>query len=162
MTGPADRERQLARLFERTLRDLPLRRAPATLEARVLFELRRRASLPWWRRSFSHWPALARAGFGLGSAVLIAWIFAAGVVLIDIVQSLPVPGERWLPWGRSAAALGGVVAQLAAALARAVPLSWVYDGLAVSAALYAALFGLGIAGYRTLYRSSAPPREFGP
>lgn len=162
MTEPADREGQLAQLFERTLRDLPWRRAPSTLQARVLSELRRRASLPWWRRSFSHWPALARAGFGLGSAVLIAWIFAGGALLMEIVQSLPPSGERWIPWGRSAAALAGAAAQLAAALARAVPLSWVYDGLAVSAVLYAALFGLGIAGYRTLYRSSALPREFGP
>jgi hypothetical protein len=162
MTGPADQERQLARLFERTLRDLPLRRAPSTLEARVLGELQRRASLPWWRRSFSHWPALARAVFGLGSAVLICWIFAGGALLIDILESLPASGGRWLSWGRSGAALAGAVAQLAAALARAVPLSWVYDGLAVSAVLYAALFALGIAGYRTLYRSSALPGETGP
>jgi hypothetical protein len=162
MTEPADRERQLARLFERTLRDLPLRRAPSTLEARVLCELQRRASLPWWRRSFSHWPVLARAGFGLGSAVLIASILAGGALLMDIVQSLPASGERWLSWGRPGAALAGAVAQLAAALVRAVPLAWVYDGLAVSAMLYAALFGLGIAGYRTLYRSSALPGEFGP
>ncbi len=162
MTEPADAEGQLARLFERTLRDLPLQRAPSTLEARVLSELRRRASLPWWRRSFSHWPALARACFGLGIAVLIAWIFAGGALLMENLRSLPVSGERWIPWGRSAAALAGAIAQPAAALARAVPVAWIYEGLAVSAALYAALFGLGIAGYRTLYRSSALPREFGP
>lgn len=162
MTEPTDPEGQLARLFERTLRDLPPRRAPSTLEARVLCELRRRALLPWWRRSFSHWPAFARAGFGLGSAVLIAWIFAGGALLMEVLQSLPTSGERWIPWGRSAVALAGAVAQLAAALARAVPLSWIYEGLAVSAVLYAALFGLGIAGYRTLYRSSVLPREFAP
>lgn len=162
MTGPADRERQLARLFESMLRDLPLRRAPSTLETRVLRELRRRASLPWWRRSFSHWPAVARAGFGLGSAVLIGWILAAGAALTNIVRSLPASGERWLPWGRLAASLAEAVGELAAAIARAVPIAWVYEGLAVSAVLYAALFGLGIAGYRTLYRSSALPREFGP
>ena len=161
MTGPADRERQLAPLFERALRNVPLRRAPSTLEARVLSELRRRASLPWWRRNFSHWPVLARAGFGVGSAVLMAWVFAGGALLIDMLQSLPASGAL-LPWGRSAAALAGAVAQLAAALGRAVPLTWVYDGLAVSAVLYAALFGLGIAGYRTLYRGSALPGEFGP
>ena len=116
MTGSADRERQLARLFERALRDVSLRRAPATLEARVLCELRRRASLPWWRRSFSHWPVLARAGFGVGSAVLMAWVFAGSALLIDMLRSLPASGERWLPWGRSAAAFAGAVAQLAAAL----------------------------------------------
>lgn len=162
MTEAADRERQLARLFESTLRDLPLQRAPATLETRVLFELRRRASLPWWRRSFSHWPVFARAGFGLGSAVLIGGILAGGASLMDIVQSLPASGERWLPWGRLAAALADAVGELAAAIAHAVPASWVYEGLIVSAVLYAALFGLGIAGYRTLYRSCALPRELGP
>jgi len=162
MTEPTDRERQLARLFESTLRDVPLRRAPSTLEARVMAELRHRASLPWWRRSFSHWPVRARAGFGLGSAALIAWILVGGASLMDMVQSLPEAGGRWLPWGRLAAALAEAVGELAAAIARAVPIAWVYEGLAVSAVLYAALFGLGIAGYRTLYRSSALPRELGP
>ena len=103
MTEPADAEGQLARLFERTLRDLPLRRAPSTLEARVLSELRRRASLPWWRRSFSHWPALARACFGLGIAVLIAWIFAGGALLMENLQSLPVSGRTM----DSVGAIGG-------------------------------------------------------
>ena len=103
----------------------------------------------------------ARAS-GWEVAVLIAGVFAGGALLIDIAQSLPASGVRWLPWGRSAAALAGAIAQLAAALARAVPITWVYDGLAVSAVLYAALFGLGIAAYRTLYRGSALPGEFGP
>ncbi len=44
--------------------------------------------------------------------------------------------------------------ELAALIVRAVPPEWLYAGLAVSAALYAALFGLGAAAYRTLYLNS--------
>ena len=57
--------------------------------------------------------------------------------------------------GRRSAALR----ELAAALARAVPADWVYGGLALSAALYAALFGLGVAAYRTLYLDSTLPGD---
>jgi len=44
----------------------------------------------------------------------------------------------------------GVAGELAS-LMRIVPPDWVYEGLAASVVLYAALFGLGIAAYRTLY-----------
>jgi uncharacterized membrane protein YcfT len=40
---------------------------------------------------------------------------------------------------------------LAALIARAVPTIWLYEGMAIGAVLYAALFGLGAALYRTLY-----------
>jgi hypothetical protein len=38
-----------------------------------------------------------------------------------------------------------------ASLVRAVPPTWLYEGAAVGAVLYALLFGLGAAAYRTLY-----------
>jgi hypothetical protein len=154
VSAPADEDQELARLIGRSLRDLPLRRAPSTLEAHVLGELRRRAAQPWWRRSFSHWPPFARVAFGFASAALIGSAFAAGASLMDIVRSQP--------WARQAAALAGAAGQLGASLGRADPPTWIYEGLAVSALLYAALFGLGIAGYRTLYRNSALPRVLGP
>src|SRR6185437_10884347 len=61
----------LEQLLDRTLHPLPLRRAPPTLQSRVLEELQRRAALPWWRRSFAHWPSAARAGFVLVCLALI-------------------------------------------------------------------------------------------
>jgi hypothetical protein len=36
-------------------------------------------------------------------------------------------------------------------LARTLPVTWLYPGIVVCAVLYAVLFGLGAAVYRTLY-----------
>jgi hypothetical protein len=44
-----------------------------------------------------------------------------------------------------------VARELNAALVRVVPLEWLYGAMAGGAILYAALFGLGAAAYRTLY-----------
>jgi len=70
-----DRDESLDREMEarlgQALRTLPERRAPATLESRVLDALARRVPLPWWRRSFAEWPAAARVAFGVTSAVLV-------------------------------------------------------------------------------------------
>src|SRR5688572_3554534 len=52
---------KLERLIHQTLRDLPPRPAPRSLEERVFAELARRAALPWWKKSFAHWPMPARA-----------------------------------------------------------------------------------------------------
>jgi hypothetical protein len=57
----------------------------------------------------------------------------------------------WLPWARSALTLVDVARELDAALVRAIPLDWLYGVLAAGTLLYAALFGLGAAAYRTLY-----------
>ena len=56
MSDEFDRDEILDREIEarlgQALRALPERRAPATLESRVLDTLARRAPLPWWRRDF--------------------------------------------------------------------------------------------------------------
>src|SRR4051812_36263127 len=54
---------QLEQLVHRELRGLPLRPAPRTLEARVLAEIERRATVAWYHRSWSYWPAAVRAVF---------------------------------------------------------------------------------------------------
>jgi hypothetical protein len=125
---PNESPEALERLLDRTLHELPLRRAPFTLESRVLGELERRAALPWWRRSFAYWPLLARAAFLVICGGLIRLAFLAGATT--------VAGVRSLSW---------------ASLARTEPPTWAYEGIAVCAVLYAVLFGLGAAVYRTLY-----------
>ena len=76
---PENPHEKLARALHETLRALPPRRAPRTLETRVFAELERRAALPWWRRSFAHWPRAARALFLLASAGLVKiTLLAAG------------------------------------------------------------------------------------
>jgi hypothetical protein len=142
-TDPQD---PLEQLLDRTLRELPLRRAPATLEARVCGELARRSARPWWRRSFAQWPLPARAAFLVLCAVLIRLAFMGG--------SAAVAGVHSLPWARQAGVLVASLANLTAAIARISPPAWLYEGLAVCGVLYAVLFGLGAVLYRMLYLQS--------
>jgi hypothetical protein len=136
----------LRRLLDRTLQELPQRRAPATLELRVLGELERRAALPWWRRSFGHWPLAARAAFVVLCGVLIRLAFIGGAMAIDAIRSLS--------WAHDALAVIGWAADLAAVVAHFAPPAWAYEIIALCAALYAILFGLGAFGYRSLYLQS--------
>jgi len=142
---------ELERLMEGALKDLPLRRAPSTLEARVLGELARRAALPWWRRSFGHWPLLARAVFVVICAGLIRLAFLEGAVAGAGVRSLHESGVLPLSWMRDVGVLAAAAGNLMALLARTAPPFWVYEGIAVCAVLYAVLFGLSAAVYRTLF-----------
>lgn len=142
-TDPND---PLQQLLDRTLRELPLRRAPPTLEARVIGELERRAALPWWRRSFAHWPLLARAAFLVLCGALIRLAFLGGAAAVAGVDSLV--------WARQAGILVMSLGNLAAAIARISPPHWLYQGAAVCGALYAVLFGLGAVVYRLLYLQS--------
>jgi hypothetical protein len=151
MNEPSESDRDLERLMERTLRRLPLRRAPLTLESRVLGELQRRAALPWWRHSFAQWPPAARAAFVLLCAGLAGLVFRGGLWAIAGLEALHQSGMPSMPWARQITMLTGAAGELAVSLVRAVPPDWVYEGLALSALLYTALFGLAAAAYRTLY-----------
>jgi hypothetical protein len=146
-----DPEEALERLLDRTLRELPVRRAPMTLEYRVLGELHRRAVLPWWRRSFAHWPLLARAMFLV--------ICGASIRLAFLGGATAVAGVRSLSWARQIGILAASGGNLAALLARTAPPTWLYEGIAVCAVLYAVLFGLGAAAYRTLYLEPSPGHQ---
>jgi hypothetical protein len=129
-------------LLAQTLRELPLRRAPATLESRVMGELERRAALPWWRRSFAHWPLAARCLFV---------VICASLVLGALGGTAAVANVHSLSWLREAGGLLMSLGYVAALLKSAAVPSWIYGGIAVCAVLYAVLFGLGAAVYRTLY-----------
>jgi hypothetical protein len=142
-------DRRMETVIDAALCELPLRPAPPSLELQVLEELSRRAALPWWRHSFAGWPAIARVGFVLMCMMLVGLAFLAGLWALESLGS-PALGLLSMPWARHAIALVDVAAELAS-LARIVPPTWVYEGLAASVVLYAALFGLGIAAYRTLY-----------
>jgi len=152
----------------RALRQVPLRRAPPSLESRVLAEIGRRAALPWWRRSFARWPGPARVGFAMTCAALIAALlamtrpWAPGAALAG--AALAGAGARaagsWLPWARSALTLIDVARELEAALVRVIPLDWLYGAMAAGALLYSALFGLGAVAYRTLYLNTSSAGDF--
>ena len=142
----------LERFVDSALRDLRARRAPASLEMRVLAELQRRAALKWWQRSYSDWPVAARLIF---------------VVACIAVGSLLVRACSWFFGGVGASsAWSGVTAEITPAaaslkatanavsfIAHNIPSIWIYGTVAVIGILYATLFGIGAAAYRTLYAS---------
>jgi hypothetical protein len=138
------------------LRALPERRAPATLESRVLDALARRIPLPWWRRSFGEWPAAARVAFGVTSAVLVVLtVLAAGAANANL-GSLGASHALSTPVLHDASVFFVIAKTLSVSLASIVSSGWVLGCLIASAALYVALFGLAIAGYRTLYLNADP------
>ncbi|HMN43077.1 MAG TPA: hypothetical protein PKE27_00750 [Povalibacter sp.] len=138
----------LEQFTDAVLRDLPPRRAPASLEARVFAELERRAARPWWQSSYRDWPAIVRI------------LFLAACVALG---SLAVRATEWL-FGRSASTISGIESDLSPAaasvkatagafsfIAHNIPSVWIYGAIAVMAVTYIALFGIGAAAYRTLY-----------
>jgi hypothetical protein len=155
-----DRDESLDREMEarlgQALRTLPERRAPATLESRVLDALARRAPLPWWRRSFGEWPAAARVAFGVTSAVLVVLTVLAAAAANANLGSLGASHALSTPVLHDASVFFVITRTLSVSLAPILSSSWVIGCLIASAALYAALFGLAIAGYRTLYLNADP------
>ncbi len=153
MKPSPESEKHLERFVSTALRDLPARRAPRSLESRVFAELARRAALPWWRQSFAHWPVAARGAFivvsaGLAKVALMAvvWVMA-GFDRVQLAEAF-APQVAWMEIARN---LGHSAADFGATLLHGIPSIWLYGGAALFIALYATLFGLGTAAYRTLY-----------
>jgi hypothetical protein len=96
-----------------------------------------------------HWPVAARGAFVAASAAL-------AVTLVWALAGLNVPSAAhafaanfaWLGTVRSVA--GGIV-DLGGIIFRGISPAWIYGGAIAFVGLYAALFGLGTAAYRTLY-----------
>ena len=147
---------QLEQWIHRELRSLQPRRAPHTLEARVLAEIERRATIAWYHKSWSYWPAPVRAAFmAVGGAVAAAAVVgfyrlsqgaAASAVTHEVATGLG--------WVSRLVAAGTWTVNLASQLLAAIPPLWLYGGLAFIAAMYATFVGLGATAYRYLYRNN--------
>lgn len=146
MTPPDNQN--LERFIHRTLRELPARRAPHTLSARVLDAIQQRAARPWWRKSFAHWPRAARGGFVTASlALMLGFLW-----LLSGVDAVQLAGEA-LPhseWFGTVAAVVSAFADFFAIVVHAIQPLWLYGGLAFLATVYAAVFALGATVYRVL------------
>jgi hypothetical protein len=151
MNEVPENDDSLEQVLDRALRRLPLRPAPLTLEARVIQELERRAAQPWWRHSFKQWPATAKAAFVAICGALIGLVLLGGDWPAAAVRSLHASDALPLSAARQAMTLVTTAGELVALLAHVFPLTWLYAGLAAGALLYATLFALGAAAYRTLY-----------
>lgn len=138
---------QLERQIQRTLRSLPDRRAPRTLEARVLAAIAARQALPWWRQSFRQWPTAARAGF-VGST--FALLLTLTLLTMGGLPAVSALADPWLAPLQGVRTALGSVAEVGLLIWQRIPTIWLYGALAGFGALYAALFGLGATAYRTL------------
>jgi hypothetical protein len=145
-------DNELEQRISQWARQLPPRKAPRSLEMRVLAAIAAREALPWWRKSFAHWPAAIRVVF-LGVTAALA----AGTVWILLgamgATSVEAAGEVFtapLAWWHN---LNAASRSLLDLVLRALPpsaMSWIYLSLGLVAAAYVALIGAGAAMYRVL------------
>jgi hypothetical protein len=154
MSKHIDSEQKLEQTLTEALKGLPLRRAPSTLELRVVDELERRAALPWWRVSFMHWPAAPRVAFVLVCIALVAATFLGGVFAFAGDRSFNQAAALVLSWVQPFLAVISSAGGVATLLVRVIPPLWLYGGMAFGIMLYVALFGLGAAAYRLYLRPS--------
>jgi hypothetical protein len=139
----------LEKLIDRLCREQPALHAPSTLSARVLAEIERRAALPWWRRSFSHWPVPVRTAFiaVCGAAILTS----LSAPLARVFATVNVPLTWAYQTGATVSLLNSVFGHVGADLAHSVSPFWLYGtGLGIGG-LYVLFAGLCATTYRTLY-----------
>jgi hypothetical protein len=152
MSSRDQTDEKLERLVGQVLRDQPLRRAPASLETRVLSELAARARLPWWRRGVACWPAAVRVPVITVCAVCVpvVWILSLWLAarLASATRSrIAGPLATIRGAGHTLASLGTVTNHIV----QSIPRDWLLGGMIATATLYAVLFALVALGYSLLY-----------
>jgi hypothetical protein len=152
---------RLEQIITSGLRRQPTLKAPASLQARVLAELARRAALPWWHRSFRQWPMMMQIAFvltALGAVRLTLSVTAwsdAGRAATQIAA--PVRGQLSLveTLGSLWVSFGSLVGNLGRTLLHHVPSVWLVVAAFVAVSMYAMLAGIGVTIFRTLDNASA-------
>ncbi len=148
-------EKELEQFVHATLRSLPDRKAPGTLESRVLAAIEQRAAVAWYHKSWSYWPAAFRGLFlavatGVGAASVAA--FYLGSRGFDLATTAREAGSHFV-WLTRCVGVAEWTVDFAGRMIGAIPPFWLYGGLTVVAALYVTFFGLGATAYRVLYRN---------
>lgn len=152
MSSRDPNEEKLERLVSQVLRDQPLRRAPASLEARVFGELAARSRLPWWRRGVASWPAAVRVPVIAGCAVSVPLVWVLTVWLAARLTS--VTRQRIAGPLASLQAAAHALTSLGTAIThiiQSIPREWLVGGMIATATLYAVLFALVAFAYSMLY-----------
>jgi len=140
----------LEKPIHQVLRELPTRRAPRSLESRVMAAIAAQQALPWWRQSFVHWPLAARGAFFVVTALLAAAIIVICFRTTGEVHATSLLAGPLSLWAK-VTALTSSVSNVFGVVLRSIPAVWLYGGLAFLGVMYAALFGLGAAAYRSLF-----------
>lgn len=139
----------LEKLIHRSLRSLPERRAPRSLEANVWAAIHAQQALPWWRQSFIHWPMAARAVFLAFTGILAAGLITSLIQWggqIDPAAALSGPEMLFA----KVKGFGSGLQSIWSLVLRSIPAVWLYGGLGLIAAMYVTLIGVGATAYRTL------------
>jgi len=123
---------------------MPLRRAPATLQASVLAELARRAARPWWQRHFLQWPLPARVAFLLLSVLVTRLALELGSWTAAALATS-------LRDAREGLTLLSAFGRVGRALIEVVPVDILYGTAGLMVLLYGALLALGAVAYRTFH-----------
>lgn len=143
---------ELEQRISRLVHDLPARRAPSSLEARVLAAIAAREMLPWWRKSFSHWPAWVRVLFlGLTATMAAAtvWLLIRGLSTTPVTTASELFTAPLVWWHN----LNATCRSLSDLAIRALPptaMTWIYVALGAVGLAYLTLIGAGAAVYRVL------------
>jgi len=148
-------EKELEQFIHATLRSLPDRKAPGTLESRVLAAIEQRAAIAWYHKPWSYWPAAFRAGFltvaaGVSGAAVTAFYLASRG--FDPGAAAREAGSHFVWLTRCAGVVEWTI-EFAGHMIGAIPPLWLYGGLTAVAALYVTFVGLGATAYRVLYRN---------
>lgn len=144
---------QLEQQIHAVLREQPTRRAPMSLEARVMGEIARRQAQPWWQKSFSYWPSSVRLAFvvvatGLMAAMVLGSMQVFGVVSAETTSQIVRPfTDAWA----TLRAAGSALASLKPDFMSGISHQWLYLALGVIGAAYAMMIGLGATAYRVLW-----------
>lgn len=150
---PTPNPEALERRIGEVLRKQPHRRAPRTLQMRVLQEIERREAVPWWRSSFLHWPMPVRAIFVLLSVGIVKLAFTGlrGLGTEEFRSPVVETIAKPFSWVEASVDLLSRTVNYAGLILDAIPSHWLYIGIAFAGALYVALLVLGATAYRTLY-----------
>lgn len=153
-TATTNSAEQLEQSIHRELRSLPLRTAPRSLEGRVLAEIERRATIAWYHKSWTYWPAAVRAAFLVAGTAFAGVAIAAFYRLSQGAAAETVVHEVGTGFGWVSKIVGAVnwTVNLGQQLTSGIPSLWLYGGLAFVGVMYALFVGLGAAAYRYLYR----------
>lgn len=145
---------QLEQKIHALLREQPVRRAPSSLEARVMGEIARRQALPWWHQSYAYWPNPIKLTFlvlatGVAGVAVLFSMQLLGLVSADSVTQVfsPVVGAYLTLKTACSTVIGLVTPSLSD-----ISTTYIYAALAVVGGAYAVMLGLGATAYRVLWQ----------
>jgi hypothetical protein len=155
-------------LVAKQLRELPLRRAPVSLEARVMAAIVAGnlqpvavreagvvdAAAPWYRSNFRRWPLPVQMLFALASAVLAHWLTQQLGGVTTVAPAQLAGDELRSSWSVAQAMLtvADSMTDSVRALLRSMPTNWLVVLATGAASSYALLAGAGAFVYRSISR----------